>query len=126
MTIAGFITLALDLLLLFMCFIGLIVAIIRWKKHPAVSIITILSLLLTAAGSIGLFCFWFYYFELEQGKILVSDDENIYYTLSLSFHGSSILLLFLISILQTVLVPLFLAGIFIGRGKSGKIESNSG
>jgi hypothetical protein len=122
MTVAHFITIGVDILLLLVCLTALVVAIIRWKRHPAVSAVTILSSLLTVGGAISLFCIWFYLFEVKTKRIFDSDNADKFMDLALSFQQSSIVILLLASILQIILVPLFLGGILMGRGKS---ESNS-
>ena len=118
MTVAHFITLGADLLLLLVCLTCLVVAIIRWKKHPAVSAVTIISSILAVAGSISLFVIWFYLFEVKTKRILESDNADKFIDLAMSFQQSSLVILLFASILQIVLVPLFLGGILMGREKS--------
>lgn len=119
-TLQGFhyLALGIDILLLLVCLIFLIMAIIRWKKHPFVSIIAIPSILLAGASSIVYFVVYFYLFELKTNRIMSLDSKDKFYDLALSHQNSSGILLILFSILQFVLVTLLISAIFVGRRKS--------
>lgn len=123
-TLVDFASVGLNLLLLLICFAGVAIAIFRWKKHPAVSVISIVAVLTASVGAIGLFFLWIYFFEIRVTELIESGDSNKFIDIAISQRAGSSVLLLLMSLLQVILIPLYLIGMFVGR-KAGNNPGRS-
>ncbi len=117
-TILDFLSLALIILLLLVCLVGSVIALIRWKAHRAVSVISMLAALGTALGSAGIFILWIYLFEVRTDEILGDGGSDRFLEIAISQRMASSQMIFALSLLQVIMVPLFFLGMFLGRRKT--------
>jgi hypothetical protein len=104
------------------CLVGIIIAIVRWKRHRAASAITIGSLLLTIASAAILMISRFYVNETRTEAILQNDVRyrdgmEKYMDLAVTQYQTFNLFFLIGGVVETLLIIFFLVAIFTGRPK---------
>lgn len=109
--------------LLFVCFVGLIVAAVRWKRNRFSSIMAIVSLLATMLYGIALAAMWVYYYPMSTQRYFLGDTGDMA-ALAGGFHNASVLILIAALVLQILIVPLYVIGMLGGRTRKDQVMPN--
>lgn len=120
MTIPDIATIAFSLIVGLICLAGIIFAAIRWKRHRAVSIITVFALLLTAISTVTMPILRLYLTESMIMKIFDNDQakfEDKLQEVAMYSRGlPSVFEAIEISI-QIIILILFLVAVFLRPAK---------